>query len=175
MVINYSDQPVKKGEPSIFLAGPTPRSKKVPLLIAIICKFMQKCGFRGNKKRLSWRTDACRLLRKYGFNGIVYVPELSTREAQFDYDNQVQWEWEALDRATIIVFWIPRKLPDMLGLTTNIEFGYYVRDSRVMYGRPKTAEKMAYLDRLYKRHHEDGIIHNDLEELCKHCVEILAE
>ena len=111
MVINYSDQLVMHTEKSIFLAGPTPRKNDVK----------------------SWRPEACRYLQEQGFNGIVYVPELSTKEALFSYDKQIEWEWEALDNASIIIFWIPRELPDMPAFTTNVEFGYYVRDDKVVY------------------------------------------
>lgn len=151
MVINYSDQPVKTSEKSIFLAGPTPRKREVQ----------------------SWRPDACRYLQAQGFDGLVYVPELSSGEALFSYDNQIAWEWEALEKASIIAFWIPRNLPDMPAFTTNVEFGYYVRDSRVLYGRPDTAELTRYLDSLYKRHHGDRQIYNDLQALCSFSVYVL--
>lgn len=152
MVINYSDQPVKKTGKSVFLAGPTPRSKDIP----------------------SWRPKACEYLQEQGFDGIIYVPELSSGEAKFCYDNQIAWEWTALENASIIAFWIPRNRITMPAFTTNVEFGYYVRDSRVVYGRPDSAELNSYLDRLYKRHHSEGLIYNDLRELCKYIVETLS-
>ena len=151
MEINYSDQPVKNAKKSVFLAGPTPRSKDIQ----------------------SWRTNACVYLQEQDFDGIVYVPELSSGEAQFSYDNQIEWEWEALEKASIIAFWIPREITTMPAFTTNVEFGYYVRDSKVAYGRPDSAEKMKYLDRLFKRHHSECIIYNDLRELCNYVVKIL--
>lgn len=52
MIINYSDQEVIKGEKSIFLAGPTPRGENV----------------------ISWRAEACEILKQLGFDGVVYVP-----------------------------------------------------------------------------------------------------
>lgn len=152
MKINYSDQPVRNAEKSVFLAGPTPRRKDVQ----------------------SWRPNACRYLQELGFDGIVYVPELSSGEALFSYDNQITWEWEALEKAGIIVFWIPRDLTIMPAFTTNVEFGYYVRDSRMVYGRPDSAEMNRYLDRLYRRHHSESVIYNDLHELCNHVVKILS-
>ena len=153
MIINYSDQPVLTAKKSVFLAGPTPRCKDVP----------------------SWRPTACRYLEDLFFDGIVYVPEFSTGKVQFNYDNQVEWEWEALEKASIIAFWVPRnKSIDMLGLTTNIEFGYYVRDSKVLYGRPDNADTIRYMDKLYKRHH-NRIIYNDLFELCNSVVTLLSK
>lgn len=128
MKINYSDQKVFKSKKSIFLAGPTPREKEVE----------------------SWRVDACKFLEENGFDGLVYVPEYSTWKPKGDYVDQAQWERDALFNATVIVFWIPRHLPDMPAFTTNVEFGYWLHTGKVLYGRPDDAEKIKYLDWLYK-------------------------
>ena len=66
MQINYSDEDVKKGIKSIFLAGPTPRDGNV----------------------ISWRIEACKILEKLGFDGIVYVPEYSTWKPKENYIDQ---------------------------------------------------------------------------------------
>ena len=60
MKINYSNQKIITSKKSIFLAGPTPRSKEVN----------------------TWRKDALKILDKLEFDGLVYVPELEidTRE-----------------------------------------------------------------------------------------------
>ena len=147
--INYSDQPVIKSRHSIFLAGPSPRGEK----------------------NLSWRPQACEILNELGFDGLVYYPEYAT-EVQFDYNKQVLWEWEALEEAGMIFFWVPRDREKMLALTTNVEFGYYVRDKRALYGRPNFAYSVEYLDRLYKRHHEEEVF-KDLKSLCAFAVERL--
>ena len=152
MEINYSDQPVKESNKSVCLAGPTPRKKEVP----------------------SWRPDACGYLKELGFDGTIYVPELSNGEAQFNYENQIEWEWKALEEASIIVFWIPRDFTNMPAFTTNVEFGYYVRDPKVVYGRPDTAQGNKYLDRLFARHHGGSVIYNDLQTLCSHVVALLS-
>lgn len=128
MKINYSDQKVIKGEKSIFLAGPTPRGKEVE----------------------SWRNRACKFLEECGFDGIVYVPEYSTWKPKNDYVDQAYWEREALTNASVIVFWIPRELPEMPAFTTNVEFGYWLHSGKILYGRPETAVKTKYLDWLYK-------------------------
>ncbi|HAB66240.1 MAG TPA: hypothetical protein DCE23_02615 [Firmicutes bacterium] len=128
MKINYSDQEVIKGEKSIFLAGPTPRGEGVH----------------------SWRSEAVEKLEKIGFDGIVYVPEYSTWKPKADYVDQAMWERVALTNATIIIFWIPRSLPDMPAFTTNVEFGYWLHSGKVLYGRPNEAVKIKYLDWLYK-------------------------
>ena len=128
MKINYSDQVIHKNKKSIFLAGPTPRDKNI----------------------LSWRKEACRNLRTFGFNGLVYVPEYSTWKTKNNYNDQAMWEREALKQATVIVFWIPRSLPEMPGFTTNVEFGYWLHTKKVLYGRPNSATKIKYLDWLYE-------------------------
>ena len=127
MKINYSDQKVIKGEKSIFLAGPTPRSEEVK----------------------TWRKEACEKLEKLGFDGIVYVPEYSSYRPLENYLNQVEWEREALSNASVILFWVPRELPDMPAFTTNVEFGYWIHSGKIIYGRPDDSEKNKYLDWLY--------------------------
>ena len=129
MIINYSDQEVIKGKKSIFLAGPTPRGENIE----------------------SWRTSACKYLEDNGFDGIVYVPEYSTRKPKTDYVDQAQWERDALSNASVIAFWITRSLPDMPAFTTNVEFGYWIHTGKVLYGRPDDAKKIKYLDWLYKK------------------------
>lgn len=128
MIINYSDQKVLKGQKSIFLAGPTPRSNEIK----------------------SWRPEACIFLEDNGFDGIVYVPEYSSWRPLENYLTQVEWERDALSNASVIVFWIPRELPDMPGFTTNVEFGYWIHTGKIIYGRPNESKKNEYLDWLYE-------------------------
>lgn len=142
MEINYSDQEVIKGKKSIFLAGPTPRGE--------------------NAK--SWRTDACKILEELGFDGVVYVPEYSTWKPKEDYVDQAMWERIGLTEATVILFWIPRSIPEMAGFTTNVEFGYWLHSNKVIYGRPDGAPKTKYLDWLYELDYGKKP-YNDLKEL----------
>lgn len=128
MIINYSDQEVIKGKKSIFLAGPTPRGENV----------------------VSWRTEACKILEQIGFEGVVYVPEYSIWKPKADYVDQAMWERIALTDATVILFWVSRKLPDMAAFTTDVEFGYWLHSGKVVYGRPNDASKIKYLDWLYR-------------------------
>lgn len=154
MIVNYSDEKVLKGEKSIFLAGPTPRSIDVK----------------------TWRIEALKILETLKFDGIVYVPERKFDDRTFDYDNQVWWEREALYNASIIVFWIPRSLPNMPAFTTNVEYGYWISKSseKVIYGRPDDSEKNRYLDWLYKT--ETGKMPiNDLTMLLEDATKILDE
>lgn len=130
MVVNYSNEKVLKGDKSIFLAGPTPRSIDVE----------------------TWRLEAIKILNELNFDGIVYVPEKEFDDRTFDYDNQVWWERQALHSASTIVFWIPRNTKTMPAYTTNVEFGYWLskNSDKVIYGRPDESEKNRYLDWLYE-------------------------
>lgn len=128
MLVNYSDKEVIKGNNSIFLAGPTPRNANV----------------------ISWRGDALNILNDLNFDGIVYVPEDEAKGWILDDDKKFLWERNALTAATVIAFWVPRKLPEMPAFSTNVEFGYWIHTGKVIYGRPDDAERKGYLDRLYK-------------------------
>lgn len=132
MKIIYSNENYSSLETnSLFLAGPTPRSKDVK----------------------SWRPEALEFLKNSGFTGTVLVPEFSSWEVQFDYDNQVQWEFQGLMNCGKIVFWIPSDEKDMPALTTRTEFGMFMalRPKDVIYGRPKDAWKLNYLDWWYNK------------------------
>ncbi|MDO4341199.1 MAG: nucleoside 2-deoxyribosyltransferase domain-containing protein [bacterium] len=147
MTINYSDQKVIKNKKSIFLAGPTPRNENVK----------------------SWRIAACQKLNELGFDGVVYVPEYSSWKTKADYNDQVMWERDALTNATVIMFWVPRDLSDMPAFTTNVEFGYWLHSSKIIYDRPDDAKKIKYLDWLYKEDYNKLPI-NNLDELLKEAI-----
>ncbi len=152
MQINYSDQPVITGKKSIFLAGPTPRGEN----------------------QISWRKEACEILERLNFDGVVYVPEYSTWHPKEDYTDQAMWERMALTEATVIMFWVPRSLPDMAGFTTNVEFGYWLSTKKVIYGRPDYAKKIKYLDWLYELDYNKKPI-NNLEVLLKETIKFTEE
>lgn len=109
---------------SLFLAGPTPRRAEVP----------------------SWRPAALALLAARGWEGVVFVPE--DRDGRFpagEYEAQIDWERAALDRADVILFWIPRDLERLPGFTTNVEFGAWARSGRAVLGAPPGAPGLRYL------------------------------
>jgi hypothetical protein len=131
MDIIYSDEIPRFDRPSIFLAGPTYRN--------------------GDKvvEGSFWRIDAISILSSLGYKGTVFVPELSKPVENFDYTNQVEWEFECLEGATTIIFWVPRDKHNLIGLTTNVEFGRYIGSGKALYGRPDDAYCTRYLDFLY--------------------------
>lgn len=111
---------------SIFLAGPTPRGPEAP----------------------SWRPEALRLLAERGYAGVVFVPEPRDGKWERDYDGQVAWEEAHLHMADVILFWVPRDMKHMPGLTTNDEWGTFKASGKVVFGAPPGAEKTRY-QRLY--------------------------
>ncbi len=142
MKVIHALEPLTK---SIFLAGPTPRSDEV----------------------LSWRPEALETLRWLDFKGEVYVPE-PVNGWHGDYDNQVWWELEALERATVVVFWVPRNLKTMPAFTTNVEFGMLVKSGKVLLGAPEGAPKMNYLKMLASKFNVR--FYDDLDDLLKEAV-----
>lgn len=130
----FSDQKVEwEHLPSIFLAGPTPRTQEV----------------------ITWRIEALRILNIMKYPGLVLVPERHNWQTKFYYHDQVEWELEGLRRCSCVAFWIPRDLKTLPGFTTNVEFGFLVGDPgqrhRVVYGRPDISHKNRYLDWLYNK------------------------
>ncbi|WP_370379109.1 nucleoside 2-deoxyribosyltransferase domain-containing protein [Catenulispora sp. GAS73] len=121
--------------PSVFLAGPTPRSEAVT----------------------SWRPQAIAALEAAWTAPPtlhILAPENPGGLPETEYDDQIEWEWEGLDRASAILFWIPRDLRTLPGFTTNVEFGFVARTGRVVLGCPPDCpnpERNRYLVRLARR------------------------
>lgn len=120
----FSDQELPTSvDQMIFLAGPTPRDKRVS----------------------SWRPEAVRILRDLGYQGHIFVPEPSSSEHFPDYIDQVDWEQAAIRRSDCVLFWIPRDLDTMPGFTTNVEFGDCLKYGNLVMGAPPDTPKMRYL------------------------------
>jgi 8-oxo-dGTP pyrophosphatase MutT (NUDIX family) len=121
--IVYAREPfptaVKK---TIFLAGPTPR----------------KDGDEG------WRNEALGILREMGYDGHVFVPEPRDGKWLDNYETQIEWEEEGLNRADVIAFWVPRSFPTMMALTTNIEWGEWKGSGKAVWGAPDEAVNVRY-------------------------------
>jgi 8-oxo-dGTP pyrophosphatase MutT (NUDIX family) len=108
---------------SIFLAGPTPRSSDVP----------------------SWRPAALEELARLGFDGAVFVPEPRDSAWAPGYEEQITWEEAGLHRADVILFWVPRDMRTLPGLTTNVEWGAWAGSGKVVLGTPEGAAHVGYL------------------------------
>lgn len=146
--------PNDTSEGSVFLAGPTSRNQ--------ILKYQ-------------WRAQAVALLRYYGFKGWIFCPEPRGLEAAGDFTEKKyihHWESERLWRAERVMFWIPRKADELLGLNTNLELGMCL--GRVIFnspsrrhlfvGWPDEAERMGL-----PKHYMDEVIvqrYSSLPSLC---------
>lgn len=134
----------------IFLAGPTPRSSDVE----------------------SWRPKMVSLLSS--FDGIIYVPE---GNANPEKDEQINWEQKAMLISDIVVFWIPRDLQTLPGFTTNVEFGFLLKDDRaIFYGRPEGAPKTHYLDKMYDKYRANDFgPYDSMEEMAVDILEYMEK
>lgn len=162
--IIFSDQKIPKEiTKSVFLAGPSPRTKDI----------------------LDWRHEALSLFEKNKFNGTIFIPVPKERfygkddSPDWTYDNQVDWECAARNVSDIILFWIPREIDrnkkdlGMPAFTTNIEFGEDLHSGKIMYGRPDNAEKCRYLDKRVIEIKEK--VFNDLNKLIQESISKLGE
>jgi len=141
---------------SLFLGGPTARPLEW-----------------WDKNEPSWRAKACTILGKLDFDGIVCIPEPFANK----YMKQVEWERACLTNCAVIAFWVPRDIKgDMLGLTTNVELGYWLAKDpmKVVYGRPDGADHTRHLDWLWsKEQYNWRPHHNDLEATLKEAMDLI--
>ena len=148
MLINYLGEEVIKTEDkkSIFLAGPIAK----------------------NKCANSWRESAIEILKKLGFDGIVYNPECYNISEEQNKEFQIDWEMKALENTGIIIFWVPAEVKNMQTLLTDYNFGVWYDISKVLYGREK-GMKMQYLDYKYCRY-SNKLPYENLEHLLENAV-----
>jgi nucleoside 2-deoxyribosyltransferase len=149
MNIIYSNQIYNKQSKSIFLAGPSPRNEQI----------------------VSWRKEAIKYFEKYHFEGTLFVPEKEFNSIQEEGNvNNMSWDQKALGDADLILFWIPREIPNLLGLTTNVEFGYFLNKKPIIYGRPDISVRNEYIDWIYECELNVKPI-NDLDLLVKKSID----
>ncbi|MGW4551875.1 nucleoside 2-deoxyribosyltransferase domain-containing protein [Streptomyces violaceorubidus] len=129
-------EPIPAG-PKVFLAGPTPdKSAPVP----------------------SWRPEALALITAQWTGPeplTVLTPESRHGVRAERYEHQVDWETDARAAADAILFWIPRDMKRMPGMTTNVEFGLDVSTGRAVLGVPADCpnpERNRYLAYVAHRH-----------------------
>ena len=84
-----------------------------------------------------------------------------------EFLNQVEWERDGLMNADIILFYVPRKFPELPGLTTNVEFGMYLakRPQNVKLCCPLDSEKNRYLEWLFLREVPNEVVYRTLREV----------
>jgi hypothetical protein len=154
MQIIYSQQQTPREIiKSIFLAGCTPRSEEVK----------------------SWRKDAIEFLNQIEYNGTVFVPEFEDGKPQedLDYSAQIEWEEKCLNIADVILFYIPRNNTDMLGLTTNDEYGVWKKSGKVVLACPENSYKTRYQQYYATKYNTPSV--KTLNDGLLECVEILGD
>lgn len=130
-VIYANEQPPDAWDASLFIAGPMPRTADVP----------------------SWRPAALKAVEAaWAGPGelVVFVPEPRNGKP-LTYDHHT-WEDRWLAVVDVIVFWVPRDMRHLPGLTTNVEFGRWESSGRVVFGAPAFAAHVGYLRECAARH-----------------------
>ncbi|MCX4666464.1 NUDIX hydrolase [Streptomyces sp. NBC_01381] len=126
-VVYLGEQSPDQWHASVFLAGPTPRTAEVA----------------------SWRPEAiAELTAQWQHPGllVVFVPEARTGTALPVVAAQsAAWERTVMDQSDEILFWVPRTMNGLPGLSTNVEFGRYESSGRCVLGYPPEAAHIAYL------------------------------
>ena len=167
MTVVYSREDMPKDETkSMFLAGPVPRKEY----------------------ELSWKKEALQILEEMGYNGVVYIPEDRVKvpyddnnikgeemKRTFTLKAQLDWEYSCMCACDAIVFWIPREMrPDfeMIGLTTNVEFGRFLNSNKLFIGAPDEAPRNEYLHLISE---EKYTWHKTLKDTLKAAVEYLGQ
>src|SRR5690606_12285421 len=74
-----------------------------------------------------------------------FVPESRNGKWHGDRIAQVEWEDRSLHLSDCILFWIPRDMKTLPGLTTNVEFGRWEDSGKAVLGSPTGAEKNDYI------------------------------
>jgi len=132
---------------SVFLAGPTPRSPpsdhpQTGTQTTSVAK-----NTSGDKYGIHWRKEALDVFQELGFTGTIFIPEPRSGhwgKGPDGYMHQVEWEEEGLNRADLIVFWIPRTPDEMPAFTTNDEWGYWKASGKSILGTPPNAFRVKY-------------------------------
>lgn len=159
LVHHYQDQqPVPGNVPSIFLVGPSSREDVL---------------------NFKWRPFAVHFLRKFGFDGVIIVPEPRNDDWGFKHSLLipiVSWERARILTVSKVVAWVPRHATQLPGRVTNTELGFLAGmayasperfKNRIIWGYPPNAWKMK--SEYHWVAETAGIepFHN-LEKMCKH-------
>jgi len=142
---------------TVFLAGPTPR----------------------DGKGKSWRPEALEILERLGYDGHVFVPEGRDGAWRKSYDEMVDWEEGAMNRADAIVFWVPRDIDGdiwgnpMPAFTTNDEWGTWKHSGKAFWGNPDWAQKCDYQRHWAKK--LSGHAYSTLTGVLEKAVEFIGE
>lgn len=137
MEVRYSMENIDTDKKIVFLAGPTMRVSD---------------DFDGLENQKSWRNEAIKMFEKL-CNTIesddlcLLIPEFRDNQKPkgWSYGGQIDWELMGLEKADVILFWIPRNLETLPGFTTNIEFGEWMKSGKIVIGAPPESPKNDYI------------------------------
>lgn len=116
----YAREPLApRAQPTVFLAGPTPRDHATA----------------------SWRPGMIEAIHREHPDITIYSPESRDGRRAQSYDDQVGWEHRALTASTCILFYLWRDLTALPGFTTNVEFGLWVTSKKVVVVDPDECTK----------------------------------
>jgi hypothetical protein len=133
VLVYAGEEPPQEWNASLFVAGPMPRDPVSP----------------------SWRPEALReITAAWDVDGtlVVFLPEPRDRHRPpAGYVHQI-WEDRWMSIVDVILFWVPRDMATMPGLTTNVEFGRYESSGRVVLATPPEAHSVRYLRHFAQEH-----------------------
>lgn len=132
--------------------------------------------FVGSKLR-NWREDALELLEEFGYDGVVIIPEdnpegsyhfPSSIDEKPQYLEQITWEQKWLNSVDAIVCWLPRSIPDNIGLASNVEVARYLTSGKLFAGSypvGKDSDRNNYLKTIFQI--ENIVWYTELRECIK--------
>lgn len=92
---------------------------------------------------VNWRESVISMLEDFGYDGVVIIPEdnpdgsykfPNSIEEKDRYLKQIEWEQKCLNSADAIIFWLPRSIPDNIGLASNFELAEYIDSGKIFVG-----------------------------------------
>lgn len=132
---------------AIFLAGPTLRDRR--------CRYTEThakvgctwCKRDPDFRERSWRQDVVDRLAVPPHEDVtLFIPEFRDWRSWEEADEKkrrryVEWRLRAMSYCLTVMFWIPREMGRLSGLTTNIDFGYMLAQHprRIVLGAPPNA------------------------------------
>lgn len=139
--------------------------------------FLAGCSYRdGSLNSMSWRREIELIIQQKEVETSVeftlIIPEMNPNIPLYLTSEDIyRWETFMLSRSSSILFWIPRDMQDLPGLTTNIEFGEWMSKEGVFVGYPDDAEKNGSIK--VRCEHYNKVIHNNLYGLVQAVIDDL--
>ena len=134
-------------------------------------------GPKGNigSNEFSWRHKLIDAFVKQGFKHVIIVPEKRGKSGRPPYgkDEFYAWENQAMQMATINMFWMPRDSTIFPGRDINDRWGYWKTQKNVIIGYPTRSEEMDYQG-WYAKENNITVVHH-LENMVQYVSEQLNQ